>query len=485
MKTFAWPEVGSFLDRDAERSRLDQWWESRDRQPINVYGRRRVGKSWLLRRVAHGKPSIFLVARRSAPGRQLSEFAVQLEQVLGVRPEISDVPSLFRVLLRAGRTQKILAIIDEFPYLLPRGEVASDRLLSGIAAVLEEELGSSQLKLIVCGSTVSVMESLQSERNPLHGRFTPMSVRPLSFAHARLFMNGLTAVESFERFAIAGGMPRYLSLLGNGSLRRAISKEILDQNAPLFNEVRTALAQELAQSGQHFSILEQLATGDKLTSEIADQLRAKPADLTSYLDILSRLGLVERKLPLGAPSNSRVGHWHLTDPFFAFWFRFVFPFQDDVESGLGAGDLFDTEVAPAVTGHVSHAFEEWSREWTRRNFGQNATTVSSWWGNAVNEFRRTGERTSEEIDIVGMRRSEVTLIGEAKWTNKPMSAHVVDALERFKVPALRQAGLRISPEVTTLLLSKSGYSPGLRKRAASDPKLILVDVLAELDRAPG
>lgn len=323
-------------------------------------------------------------------------------------------------------------------------------MLSGIAAVLKEELAPSRLKLIVCGSTVSVMESLQSERSPLYGRFTPLGVRPLSFEQARLFMRGLPALESFERHAVASGMPRYLSLLGSGALKKAIVTEILDQNAPLFNEVRAALGQELTQSGQHFSILEQLATGDKVVGEIASPLRQKPAELTPYLDILSRIGLVERRLPLGAPSSSRLGHWHLTDPFFAFWFRFVFPFQDGLESGLRPQDLFD---APAI---------------------------ASWWGNALDQYRRTGARSTEEIDIVGMARSRVTLLGEVEWTNRPMSAGVLDALERYKIPALRQAGFDLSQEPTLVLLSKSGYSMRLRERATRDEKLILVDVAKEL-----
>lgn len=324
------------------------------------------------------------------------------------------------------------------------------------------------------------MESLQSERSPLYGRFTPLGVRPLSFEQARLFMRGLPALESFERYAVAGGMPRYLSLLGSGALKKAIVTEILDQNAPLFNEVRAALGQELTQSGQHFSILEQLATGDKVVGEIASPLRQKPAELTPYLDILSRIGLVERRLPLGAPSSSRLGHWHLTDPFFAFWFRFVFPFQDGLESGLRPQDLFDAEVAPALATHVSGPFEDWARSWARQRFGKEAPAIASWWGNALDQYRRTGARSTEEIDIVGTARSRVTLLGEVEWTNRPMSAGVLDALERYKIPALRQAGFDLSQEPTLVLLSKSGYSMRLRERATRDEKLILVDVAKEL-----
>jgi hypothetical protein len=480
VERFSWSEVDSFLDRVDERERLDQWWVSSEHQPINLYGRRRTGKSWLFRRVAHDKPAVILVARKSAPGAQLSEFADQLEPVLGVRPDIPDVPSLFRILLRAGRMQKFLAVVDEFPYLLPRGKAPVDRVLSGIAAVFEEELAASRLKLIVCGSTVETMASLQREKNPLHDRFTPLIIRPLPFDKARLFLKSLAPIEALERFAVAGGMPRYLSLLGTGPLRETVSRQILDHNAPLFDEVRAALAQELLQSGQYFSILQQLAKGDKSIADIAAPLKQRSGELTSYLETLAELGLVERRLPLGADDTSRQGHWHLTDPFFAFWFRFVFLFQDGLESGLRDEDVFDGEVAPALSEHVSRVFEEWSRSWARENYGRTATIVESWWGNALNKYRKSGERTTEEIDIVGTARSKVNLLGEAKWTSKPMQAKVLDWLERYKLPALKQAGFSVVDQPTILLLSKSGYSSALMEKAESDPKLVLVDVAAEL-----
>jgi uncharacterized protein len=305
-------------------------------------------------------------------------------------------------------------------------------------------------------------------------------IRPLPFTHARVFLKGLTPTAAFERFAVAGGMPRYLSLLNNGALREAVCRQILDHNAPLFDEVRTALAQELIQAGQHFSILEQLAPGDKTISEIADPLRQRSSELTPYLDALTELGLVERRLPLGADSSSRLGHWHLTDPFFAFWFSFVFPFQDGLENGLAAGDLFDAEVAPALSRHVSHVFEDWSRAWARENYGSTATTIAPWWGNALDAYRKNGERSSEEIDIVGTARSKVTLLGEVKWTSKPMAAGVLDSLERFKLPALKQANFSVVAKPTILLISKTGYAPPLVKKAASDPRLVLVDVASEL-----
>ncbi|HVB05493.1 MAG TPA: ATP-binding protein [Acidimicrobiales bacterium] len=477
---FEWPPVASFIDREEHLARLDEWWGGAQELPINLHGRRRTGKSWLFRRFAHGKPAIILVARKAAAGKQLKDFAEQLEGALGIRPDIPDVPTLFRVLLRSARDRRILAVIDEFPYLLPRSKTDTDRVLSAIAAVLEDERDHSLLKLVLSGSTTAVMTSLQQEKNPMYGRLTPLVLRPLEYEKATAFLTTLEPIGRFERYAISGGMPRYLSLLGDGDLRTTICRRILDQNAPLFNEVRTSIEQELIQSGTYFSILEILAGGAKETAEIAAAMQSKLSEVTNYLSTLHDVGLVERENPFGALAGSKSGHWRLTDPFFAFWFRFVYPFQDSLESGLPPFDLFDSEVAPALSQLVSIVFEDWARRWTRMHLGPVATTVGRWWGRSLDSLRKSGERTSEEIDIVGAARSRVNVVGEAKWRAGAMRADVVKELDEFKIPALRQAGFKVSGELKIVLMSKNGYAPGLERLAESDDRLILVDVPAQL-----
>src|SRR5680860_841521 len=85
---YDWPARTEFLNRKADLARLDEWWEGRDRNALALYGRRRVGKSWLLRAFAHGKPARILIADQGAPALQLGRFADSLEPLLGVRPDL-------------------------------------------------------------------------------------------------------------------------------------------------------------------------------------------------------------------------------------------------------------------------------------------------------------------------------------------------------------------------------------------------------------
>jgi AAA+ ATPase superfamily predicted ATPase len=475
METFNWPSVAEFVGRETEREELEGWWNSSERMPVSLYGRRRGGKSWLLRRFAHGKPAVVLVARRMAPGAQFDDLADRLEPILGVRPSITSLSEFFTIIYHAAQKQKMLVVIDEFPYLLPTTEVEIDRELTAIASVMENERDVSNLKLILCGSLVSQMESLLAERSPLYGRLRPLQLQPITFQEARLHLPGLGAIDQFERYALAGGMPRYLSTFTGPDMVADIIKErILNPNAALWDEGRAVLEQELREPKIYFTILQELASGDKDSGELTTALRSDAQRTSKYLRVLEDMRLVERRLPMGSVSGSRAGHWHLRDPFLRFWFRFVFPFQDDLESGLTADALFAAEVEPDLHDHIGRQFEDFCLSWTRAN--QPVTKVGAWWGPSLNSLRAKGVRSSEEIDIVGVARNRITLIGEARWGNSAMSASYLDEIQSYKLPALKQSGLKMIVQPKILLFSRGGYTKGLQTEADGRSDLELIDV---------
>lgn len=480
MEIFRWPAVDRFLNRSAELAVLADWFASTNPLPLAVYGRRRVGKSWLLRKFTHGRPGLILVAERIAEGLQLDRFALQLAPAVGATPVLKDAADLIKVVLDLGRNEAITVVIDEFPYLLPSTTAEADRALSRIQAVLEEDGGRSSTRLIISGSIVAQMTSLFAERNPLHGRLQPFELRPLSYSDSAPFLTGLDPIERFERYAITGGVARYLDQLGKGNLGPAVERALLNPNAPLWNEGRSVVEQELRQPAMYFGLLQLLSSGDKDTSELSQKLRTEASTAVKYLETLRIMRLIERKRPIGSSDTSRQTNWHLSDPFLRFWFRFVFPHQADLESGLSGQQLFKDEIALFVNDHVSQQFELWCCEYVRRQ--GLATTVGSWWGNALNTERRTGNRSSEEVDVVGIKRGKVVVIGEAKWTNKAMNVEVLSDLTIYKIPALEQAGFSISPNRTIVLFSRSGFDKALTDSALQDPRLQLINAADALNR---
>jgi len=481
LPTYDWEARGEFLNRTDDLAHLERWWKGRDRNALALYGRRRVGKSWLLRAFAHGKPGLVLVADQGAPGRQLARFADALEPHLGMRPDLPDLPALLRGLYRLAGRRRALVVIDEFPYLLPGGERERRVVLSGVQATIEEERDASRLKLVLCGSHIAQMRGLLAEESPLRGRLTPVATESLPFPDAAAFIAGDEPARRIERFAVAGGMPMYLAELGRGgSLRAAVCESVLDSRGPLFNDPREILEEEFRRPGVYFSLLETLAAGERGMDDLTTALRVDHSSLGPYLRELVKMQLVEKLSPFTAHRDLR---YRLRDDFLRFWFRFVFGFQESLRAGLRPADHYDAEVAPALPDHVAPVFERLCRRWVRATLGSRATRVEPWWGRSLDRLRAAGERGSEEIDVVATSRSRVTMVGECKWTSGRMSRGVLADLEQFKVPALRQAGARFGPDGPQILLfSKSGFKDSLAAEAAERRDVRLVD-LGELARA--
>jgi AAA+ ATPase superfamily predicted ATPase len=465
-----------FRDRSAELAALDAWWDDGgDRFPLVLFGRRRVGKSWLFRRFAHGKPADVFVCDRRAESDQLWSFGSDVEERLGLRPHFADIAGLYRFLFRRAGDARRLAVIDEFPELLRLGG-GPDSIL---ARVMEDELPGSRLKLILCGSQVSTMEELLTERQPLHGRGRRFLLAPLRFAQAREFLGDHRPTELVVRYAIAGGMPLYLRRLGRpGSLRSVLCEDLLTPLGPFFNEPWDVLEMELTGTAVHFSLLLALSRHEGMTwQELVTESHVSEGNASRNVRVLQDLHLVEAANPMFSEPAARQRRYRLRDHLMRFWFRFVFPWQEELQAGLAAGDHHDRNVAPHLAEHVSPAFEELCRDWVRADRAGSGESVGRWWGPARHDLRRQRLATTEEIDVVAAAGRTVTVAGECRWTAQSMRRAVLDDLVQRKLPALAQAGVDVR-RAQVVLFSRSGFAPELRSAAAEHgARLVELDQL--------
>lgn len=441
-----------------------------DPRALTLHGRRRVGKSWLFRAFAHGRDADIFVADTRATADQLAGFAALLERD-GERPALPDLESFFRILYRRARSERRLAIIDELPFLL----TAERELPSILMRVMEEEASASRLKLVLAGSHVGVMDGLLAERQPLHDRLRPLRVGPLDFWRARTLLGDGPPDRLLTAFALAGGMPRYLSdLAGAEDPARRLADIALDPHGALFDEPRAILAQELDAPHVYFSLLATLADGPQPWGQIVARSRVASEKVSRYLSTLATLGIVASRVPVtDVGGTTRNRSYALSDGFMRFWFRFVMPYQADLEAGLDREMLFRTEIEPNLAGHVGVALEDVSKDWVRRHGIGSAARVGAWWGPAEHALRRAGKRSSEEIDIVGVAQGRVTVVGEVRWQSQPMDVGILGELDRFKLPALRQV-TRVAAKPDVVLVSRSGFTAGLADAAARDRRLHLV-----------
>jgi AAA+ ATPase superfamily predicted ATPase len=242
-----------------------------------------------------------------------------------------------------------------------------------------------------------------------------------------------------------------------------IEKHVLTKGSFLYEEPEFLLRQELREPSTYMSILESMALGSTTVTEVANDIGREASGLSRYLKNLKELGIVEKVTPVTADASSR-GVYEVTDNFFKFWFRFVYPKLNSLERG--ATRECRRSVESGMDEYVSWIFEEVCREAVyKEDFNFEATDVGRWW------------YKEEEIDVVALNEeSDEILFGECKWTNSPVCEGVVRGLEEKKDEVRWRGGDRTEKFV---LFSKSGFEDGLSERLDEGWRLYGLDELKE------
>lgn len=437
-------------------------------------GRRRVGKTELLRRFAGEKRHIFLVADQAPPAVHLGEFSRRTWALVhGEAPENFSFPSWDAVLRFVGQTaaaEPLLVILDEVPYL-----VEGDKsLLSVLQRLWDETLRHTRLKLVLCGLLVSFMErELLGHKSPLFGRRTGQyQLEPMTFRQTAGFFPAREAAWRIGAYAVVGGMPAYLSLfVGEDDLESGLVHHVLRKGGVLFDEPRFVLIQELREPAYYFALLAAIATGKTRLNEITQAAHLPDRGAASrYLDILRAMGLVEREVPATepAPERSRRGTYRLKDNFLRFWFRFVYPYRTELETA-GPELVLERFIRPRLNEFVGQAFEEIARQHLRELARQGnlpflPSRIGRWWN-----------RTTE-IDVVALNPEDgQLLVGEAKWWAAPVGLNVLAELEQKARDLIaHSSGLwKRPPAVHYALFSRSGFTPELQERACKERVLLV------------
>lgn len=462
-----------FIDRTAELANLEAHHRSGRAELFVLYGRRRVGKTELLRYFCAGKPHIFFIATLSSDRDQLASFSQEIWRF--THPETPagfTFPSweaAFRAL--AELPGRPIVVLDEFTYLIGGNKA----IPSVLQKVWDEALRSSQVFLILCGSYVGMMErEILGYQAPLYGRRTgSYLLQAMELPAAAAFFPAYTPIQQIEAWAVLGGMPYYLTAFSDQlDIFANIRAHILDNQGSLRREPQFLLMEELREPRNYFSILRAIAHGSTRLNEISQAAGVGGAATTArYLDILQELRLVRRVVPATEtrPDKSKRGLYRITDAFLRFWFRYVHPHQGSLDLGLGDAVLAH-RVQPTFDQFVGYAFEEAAQAHIARlaRAGQLAflpERVGSWWDRAA------------EVDVVAVSDADgALLLGECKWSINPVGIDVLEDLQS-KTPLVDPDGRW--PAVSYAIFAKSGFTPALLVRAAAeDVRLVGPEVVA-------
>jgi len=447
-------------------------------QFILLYGRRRVGKTVLLRYWAEqaGVASTYWAAEKEPAMLQRRKL---FARVLGVEPTQAATfdtwDACWQAIAAVLAERRHILILDEFTYAAE----ADPAMLSSLQHAWDQRFKQTQVILVLCGSHVHAMETLQARQSPLFGRLTGQwHLRPLPFASLSEFLPRWSVEERVAAYAVVGGVPAYLEWLDPArTLSDNIREVMLAPGSMFVAEPTFLLYDEVREPATHLAILKAIGAGAHTLDEISNTALIGKAHLSAYLARLNELYLVERRLPVTIPPakqrQARTGRYHLTDPYFRFYFRFIAPHYSDLSYRAEPILAHVREELRAFVGVT--AFEELSRQWVAQQSRAGrlpfeAEEVGSHWSRDV------------QVDVVAVNwREKALLLGECKWGTDAVKRDVIRELIETKTPKVLQTLPEGSQgwQVYYAFFARAGFTDAARAEAEAHGAT-LVD-LARLD----
>lgn len=452
------------IDREKELRFLVEKFTEKVAQFIVLWGRRRVGKTYLLKEFCSQHPAIYFLATKSSKKDQLFQLSEAIaeffnDSLLMLKP-FSEWQEVF-VYLREKRSQRFALIIDEFPYLINTDPAIPSIFQKGWDEYL---IHNNEIILILNGSSISMMENeVLGASSPLYGRRTGQwKLEPFNLIDIAGFFPRAKLIRLIEIYSVIGGIPYYAQFFDPElNIEENIKSKIIKKGEVLYEEVDFLLREEFKEPRSYFPILSAIASGSHKFGEIASKTGMDKSNLTKYLAILDQLHITYREVPVTEkyPHKSKKGLYFIRDPFINFWFRFVRLNLRHLEMER-IDFVWQEKIAPEFDQYVSRNCEKILLnllEQKKESFPFEYERLGRYWDKNV------------EIDIMALDyQKEDVLLGEIKWQNKPVGIKTLNKLKE------KSEKIRILSDYRKyfLLISKSGFTPSFKKMAGESVRLI-------------
>ena len=464
-----------FLGREKEILGLEKEY-ARDGGFVVIYGRRRIGKTTLIKQFIKSKTAFYFLATKEVESQSMKRFAGVIARTTGnsvmQKAAFSDWLDLFQAVADYKPNEKKVLVIDEFPYLVK----VNDSFPSILQNAWDEILKDSNVMLILCGSLISMMKKhALSYESPLYGRRTAqMRIAPLPFT--TVYENQkLSFEEAAEQYSITGGVPKYMEFFSDGQpLYEQIKENVLSKNGFLYEEPNFLLTDEVQVPTTYLSIIRFITDGNHKLGTMAGILGLESSALTPYLKTLSELGFIEKQVPVTEKNaeKTRKGLYFISDNFLRFWFRYVYPYKGELEldNTQISLDELDKDFKEKF---VAFAYEDICKEIFARLCSDKAidftpSKIGSYWLN--------DKSGNTQIDVMAVDTVNKRLFaGECKYHNQPIDADVYFELVKKVDNSSEIKSAFKGYTVIYGVFSKSGFPSRMTDISNSNPNLFLIN----------
>ena len=441
----------AFIGREKEQEELKSFLKSDSQEAALIYGRRRIGKTELIVHCIKDVPfkKVYFQCLESTQQQNCEELSVIVSRAFGLPViQFSTITDILNFIFSAAEKEKIVLILDEYPYLR--------NCVKGCDSILQSFLdryrSSSHLKLIICGSYMTVMKSLTDYENPLYGRFNiKIKLEQMDYLDTAEFYPSFPEDDKVKLYSIFGGIPYYNSLVSEKmSVSENMIHLLLADHAPLKDEVPLYLQKEINKAENANSVFNAIAAGKTKFKDIfvSSGLNSDAA-LNNLLTKLSDIEVIRKDYPINAPTDRKKANYRISDRLTLFYYTYIF-------RNVSALNLMNPEIfyqnmiqSNFESQFVPHAFEEICRQFLIR---YNKAGLINPPLEALGKYyyNNPKTKTNGEFDIVSKDQNGYTYY-EVKYKNTRVSDAIIDA-------EIQQVHLSPLQAYRYGFFSRSGYS---------------------------
>lgn len=453
-----------FYGRETERKKLYTMFESNGQMISLIYGRRRIGKSELIKQALRDTDikSIYYECKQTTEQNNVDSLAELIGENFGFpKPAFESMENLLRFLFKKAEEEPLILVLDEYPYLREN----SKGLDSVLQSVIDHYKDTSNMKFVICGSYVDTMKALLARQNPLYGRVdVTINLKPMDYYESALFYSEFSEDDKVRLFSVFGGIPYYNRLIdAKKSVRENIIELIASPGARLENEVSMYLNSEISKITNANEVFEALAKGFSKYKDILDHSNVSSGPtLVDILDKLMRMDVVAKEAPINDENNKKKSGYFISDNLSLFYYKYIF--RNISRMNIMDSDIFfDKYIANDFeTKYVPKSFETICKQYLIRKNRR---------GLMEEIFEKIGkyyyddpiEKKNGEFDIV-TQDDNGYIFYEAKFRKEPITENMVQneirqvkqtGLECYKYGFFSRAGFRCEKEKNRILIGLS------------------------------
>lgn len=357
-----------FIGRNQERKLVNQLFSSDKFESLLIFGRRRVGKSELIKKCIseHEIEAIYFECKQTTEMNNVESLSMIISEQQGLpKLAFSNIEEVLDYLFQLSLKRKLILVLDEYTYL-------SDRIIgmdSILQALIDRYREKAMLKLVICGSYVDIMQSLVYVHNPLYGRFSrTIDLKQMDYYDSSKFYEGFSNEDKIRLFSVFGGIPYYNQLVdANKSVKENIIDLIASPNARLEMEVTMYLKTEISKLVNANEVFEAMAKGHSRYSDIYDQshVSSRPT-LIDVLDKLIQMEVVVKEAPINDEMNKKKSGYYINDNLSYFYYKYVFRFLSQMHV-MNPDDFYEMYIKEDFeTQYVPMMFEKICKQYLIR-----------------------------------------------------------------------------------------------------------------------